>query len=256
MPDPIVLRSNRLVVDVGNSRIKWGLCDDKAVVQSASLSPDDRLAWEQQLEAWQLTGPLAWALSGVHPQRRDNLAEWLRQRGDAVHLITSAAQLPLEVGVPEPDKVGIDRLLNAVAVNTRRPPGAAAIIIDAGSAVTVDYVDQHGVFVGGAIMPGFRLMSQALHDHTALLPLIEVSGEMPMPANNTIDAMKSGIFAAEAGGIRQLVDRLRAKPPGAVQVFLGGGDAEVLHKELESECTFWPLMTLEGLRMVGQEQIS
>ena len=82
--------------------------------------------------------------------------------------------MPLEVELEHPDKVGIDRLLNAVAANRRRQEHVAAILVDAGSAVTVDYLDGNGVFRGGAIFPGFRLMARALHDYTALLPIVDI----------------------------------------------------------------------------------
>src|SRR5437773_1251182 len=92
----------RLVVDVGNTRIKWGLCRDKAVDQFVSLPPDDPAAWQTQIETWQLTGALQWAISGVHPQRRDRLADWLANRNDTVVLVSSPQQLPLQIAVPQP----------------------------------------------------------------------------------------------------------------------------------------------------------
>jgi len=246
------LLAARLVVDVGNTRIKWGLCDATAVVASASLTPDDPAAWQQQLDAWRLTGPLAWAVSGVHPQRRDRLADWLRQRGDTVHLVTSPKQLPLQVDLPHPEKVGIDRLFNAVAVNTRRRPNTGAVIVDAGSAVTVDYLDQRGVFRGGAILPGPRLMAKALHDYTALLPLVEVDANIEVPAASTGEAMKAGIFCAVQGGIRVLITRLCSETPDSRPgIFLCGGDAPLLGRDLVPNVGEWPLMTLEGLRIAA-----
>src|SRR5205085_7856667 len=109
---------------------------------------------------------------GVHPARRQRLADWLLARGDEVEVVVSPGRLPLATALPQPEKAGIDRLFNAVAVNSRRRPNAAAVVVDAGSAVTVDLVDEHGVFRGGAILPGLRLMAQALHDYTALLPAV------------------------------------------------------------------------------------
>jgi type III pantothenate kinase len=233
-----------LVVDVGNTRVKWGRCDANAVAAAAALPPDDPAAWQRQLDAWALTGPLTWAVGGVHPARRDRLAEWLRQRGDTVHLLTSPEQLPLRTALPHPEKAGIDRLLNAVAVNSRRRPGTPAVVIDAGSAVTVDFIDEQGGFQGGAILPGLRLMAQALHDYTALLPVVTVDVDAPVPAANTVDALKSGILAAALGGIEWLL----ARAPGA-QVFVGGGDAELVAPRLTRPAEVWPLMTLEGVRL-------
>src|SRR5205085_11851847 len=96
--------------------------------------------------------------------------DWIRQRGDAVAVLESWRQLPLEVKVEQPERVGIDRLLNFVALRSRTVRAVSMVVIDAGSAVTVDWVDEQGTFRGGAIFPGLRLMAMALHRYTAALP--------------------------------------------------------------------------------------
>ncbi len=110
-----------IVVDVGNTRIKWGRGDGTRVVAAAALPADAPDAWQQQLQRWPEALAARWVVSGVHPARRDALADWLRQRGASVLVIDSYRQLPLVVQVDAAEKVGIDRLLNAVAANTRRP---------------------------------------------------------------------------------------------------------------------------------------
>jgi type III pantothenate kinase len=219
-----------------------------------SLAPDDPAGWQRQLHAWVGAAGPVWVVSGVHPQRRDRLADWLRQGGHTVRLVVSAGQLPLEVAVDHPDKVGIDRLLNAVAVNARRPSGSPAVIVDAGSAVTVDFVDGAGVFRGGAILPGLGLMARALHNYTALLPLIEVNADSPLPGTSTVAAMKAGIFCAVLGGVKECVARLvGAAPPGKeVFVVFGGGDGPLLARHMPGPVESWPLMTLEGLRLTAR----
>src|SRR4051812_37005032 len=147
-----------LVADVGNSRVKWGRCSADAVLESASLPFDDPIAWQEQLDRWGIQASLRWVVTGVHPPRRERLADWLRQRGDQVWVLDSWQRLPLRVALEHPERVGIDRLFNAVAANQRRKPGRPAILIDAGSAVTVDWLDEHGAFCGGTIFPGLRLM--------------------------------------------------------------------------------------------------
>jgi type III pantothenate kinase len=243
-----------IVADVGNSRIKWGLCAADAVRDSASLPPDDPAAWQKQLQAWGVPKPLAWVVCGVRPERRDRLADWLRQAGHIVRLLTSPQQLPLETAVPQPEKVGIDRLLNAVAVNTRRVPGSPVVIVDAGSAITVDYVDAQGIFRGGAILPGIRLMAQSLHNYTALLPLIDVDGDIQLPGTATIAAMKAGIFCAALGGVKETVRRLAEGVPAGIDILVvfGGGDGALLARDWPGPAKCWPLMTLEGLRLAAR----
>ena len=149
-----------------------------AVIRRAFLE-DEPKAWEGQLAdwkeefpLWKRADPLRWAVAGVHPQRCDHLREWLLSRGDRVLTLNRFDQLPLTVAVHEPERVGMDRLLNAVAAAAKLHHGQPGILVDAGSAVTVDWLDESHVFRGGAIFPGFRLMARSLHDYTALLPEI------------------------------------------------------------------------------------
>jgi type III pantothenate kinase len=237
-----------VVVDVGNSRIKWGRCPADRVTEMASLPHDDEAAWDMQLANWRLATGSAWALSGTQPEQRDRVRVWLQQRSQKPHVLDSFRQLPLAMDVDEPGKVGLDRLLNAVAVNTARAAGAAAIIVDAGSAITVDYVDEAGVFRGGAILPGLRLMAHALHDYTAKLPWIDQFGAVALPAKNTEDAMRAGIVYAAAGAIDSAVQQLLATSSGAVELFIGGGDAILLAPRLSHSARLWLEMTLEGIR--------
>jgi type III pantothenate kinase len=246
------MRRLDLVVDVVNTRIKWGRCGPGEIVASASLPPDDPEAWQAQLGHWQLDRGLSWAITGVHPQRRGVLEKWVQLRGDAVHVIDDWQQLPLRVVLPEPQKAGIDRLLNGVAANSRRSTGTPAVLIDAGSAVTVDWLDEGGAFAGGAIMPGLRLMATALHDYTALLPLVEVREPPPvLPGVSTRTAMEAGIFWAVAGGIRALVAEMAARSALDPGLFLTGGDGPLLHAIFPG-ARLWANMTLEGIRLTAE----
>ena len=126
-----------VVVDVGNTRIKWGRCQNHAVVATASLEPDDTAAWQMQRDLWRLDDGARFVVTGVHPERRGRLAEWLRQHGAAVRVVKDAAELPLVVRVEKPDHVGVDRLFDAVAANHLRSPRRGAVVVDAGSAVDI-----------------------------------------------------------------------------------------------------------------------
>ncbi len=245
-----------VVVDVGNSRIKWGRCAASGVSAVASLPADKPHVWQSQFDRWGLDQASSWAVSGVHLARRDALVSWLHERNAPVWVLTTYQQLPLEVRLQEPEKVGIDRLLNAVAVTRhwerRRVP---AILIDAGSAVTVDWLDEDGAFRGGAIFPGLRLMAQALRDHTALLPLVQVSEPCPyLPGLSTPQAMLAGIYYATAGGINTLIELLRARSRSEPHVFLTGGDARLLSYAVDTRAELWLEMTLEGLRHTAEAQ--
>jgi type III pantothenate kinase len=245
-----------IVVDVGNSRIKWGLCDREAIAALASLPPKESETWQRQLDSWKLATPLNWAISGVHPLWRDELADWARRRGDSVIIVEDWRPLPMKVKLAHPERVGIDRLLDGVAAKNqalKRKDSLPAVIVDAGSAVTVDWLDEEGSFCGGAIFPGLRLMAKALRDYTALLPSIEVQEPLPpLPATSTASAMEAGILWAVVGGIQVLTQRLAAASGTATTRYLTGGDALLLQSALGPAFHVWPEMTLEGLRVAAE----
>jgi type III pantothenate kinase len=254
-----------VVVDIGNSRIKWGLCSDGHVQRMCSLPSDDPLAWEKQFLSWNVypdADDATWVVAGVHPARMEAFIRWAhleafarpqRPRNSNWRIINSRNQIPVRVLVDFPEKVGLDRLFNAVAVNRCRPPGQPAVIVDAGSAVTVDYVDEEGRFQGGAIFPGLRLMAQALNANTAQLPTVEVKQRLRPPEKSTERAIELGVFHAVLGGIDLLIRALRDQASESLSIFFGGGDVGLLAPHLSWPVTIWPEMTLEGIRISGEQ---
>lgn len=250
-----------VVVDVGNSRMKWGLCTASGVTQLAVLPLDAPQAWADQQAAWQQAPPTDWFAAAVNPKPLERLVQQLRHQGHRVQVLESYRQIPLVIEVEQPDRVGVDRLLNAVAAKAWLPSNQAAVLVDAGSAVTVDWLSSAGAFCGGAIFPGLRLMAQALHAYTARLPLVTVVEAAPtLPGRATVPALVAGIHAAVVGGILYLVERYRTAGDVA-KVYLTGGDGPLLQPALEGSLHEmglalepWPLMTLEGLRQVALHQ--
>jgi type III pantothenate kinase len=130
-----------------------------------------------------------------------------------------------------PDRGGADRLLAAVAASALREPSRAAIVIDAGSAVTVDLVNHEGVFQGGVIWPGRAMMTQALAGNTDALPLITSPLEEeppPIVGHSTDKAIRSGLFWGNVGAVREFVTQIKRALPHEPDVFVTGGDAAQL----------------------------
>jgi type III pantothenate kinase len=247
-----------IVVDIGNSRIKWGHCAEDGICEVASLPPENEESWYQQINSWKLKQPIQWAIAGVHPERVDRFMKWVKERPDKVALVHDRALLPIKIDVSEPGRVGIDRLLNGVAGRSRARPGVPLCIVDAGSAITVDWVDKEGVFRGGAIFPGLQLMAKSLQENTAALPFVEMQTNRStwpaMPGNSTELAIRSGVFWAAAGGIDALTHWLviRADTLLKSESYITGGDASYLRPVLEHDFKLWPTMTLEGIRLAAE----
>lgn len=238
-----------VVVDVGNTRVKWGQVDCRGGIVRVVSLPEDPEVWEKELTRWP-AARRTWVMASVRPQRSARLRKWLEARGDRVLLLERAAQLPLQVGLEHPDWVGIDRLLHAVGAKTLLPLGQGAALISAGTAVTVDWLDEEHVFRGGSIFPGLDLMAEALHNHTALLPLVQVTEPLPeLPAGATIPAMQVGIFLAVSGGIREAIRIYAEKAVVPPRYFFTGGNAPLLWRTMQSEgdCVLCPELTLRGI---------
>lgn len=270
-----------LLADVGNSRMKWGLVRGQCIECMAALPlPTDleqaQRCWQEQLQSWQVPAGVFWIIATTNPPAADLLQRWLQERGDLVRRLKSHQELPVQTRVDFPERVGLDRLLNAIAANHRLGQGRPKYIVDAGSAITLDWIDAQGVFCGGAILPGFRLMAEALHRYTAALPLVTPSGEFPaLPARHTQAAIQAGILAAVLGAITTLkqlylqvykgllgTQGLYTASPDSRDTctdvrndflepvcLLTGGDADLLVQHLGGSFLHWPEMTLEGLRI-------
>jgi type III pantothenate kinase len=214
-----------LTVDVGNSRIKCGLFDhvvrdaDAAELPrclfSAAVPIDGHLPWDaiQHCVAGDHGRMVAGIIAGVNPAGVARVLEnWPGNGWPSPLVIDEPQRLPLQVNLPAAGEVGIDRLLNAVAGNAVRPTSRPAIIVDTGTATTIDYLSAAGVFEGGAILPGFELSARALHQYTALLPLIDVEtlGDVPPQplGRGSHEALRSGLFWGQLGAVKELIDRM------------------------------------------------
>ncbi len=239
----------QVVVDVGNTQMKWGRCAMEGVTHVVRLASNDPEAWDRQRDVWDLPSRSTWVVSGVHPKNRDRFSTWLDQQGEQVRVLRDPEEIPIRTHLEHPEYVGIDRLLDAVAANARRRPKTPAAMIDAGSAVTVDFLDGEGVFAGGAIFPGFGLMAKSLNDYTALLPLVKVETPPSNIGTDTLMAMRVGIFWTIVGGIERLLRLYRHQQETDIDVFLTGGDGQLLATRLDEQFQLWPEMTLEGIRL-------
>ncbi len=247
-----------VVVDIGNSRIKWGWYHPALkTMRVTSLPHRDPAAWETQLTSLPVQSPIRWALASVNPHETATFLDWVRSRNEQLVVIDDISRFPIAIDVDEPAKVGIDRLLNAVAARARVPEGGPVVIIDVGSAVTVDLLDDQDRFRGGAIFPGPRLMAKSLHQYTAKLPDLPID-DVPShdpPGRNTADAIRVGIMAAIMGGCQMLVNEYSALFDRPVTVLMAGGAVGYLidydyAPDIQIGGPF-PL-TLEGIRLAAE----
>jgi type III pantothenate kinase len=244
-----------VVVDVGNSRLKWGVIQDGRVTEVMRLPLNDPAAWDAALAKLPPTKRARqWAAASVNPPALSQFMGWSYNHGSTVPF-EDREFIPIELNVDFPEKVGIDRLFGAVAAKALRPEGVPAITVDVGTAVTVNFIDGNGVFCGGAIMPGPRLMALSLHRFTAKLPLVEADIiDDFSPGKNTADAIKLGLDAMLNGGVMALLSLFADQCETNPWLFLTGGAEPLLTARMPSitETHIVPTLVLEGIRIAAE----
>jgi type III pantothenate kinase len=161
-------------------------------------------------------------------------------------------EVPIGRCLDEGATPGQDRLLAAAAAFEMLKQ--AVIVVDAGTAITVDFVDGEGVFHGGAIAPGAQMQLASMHAGTAALP--EVKFERPSDAEpfgrNTVDAMRLGVFEGIRGAVQALVERYSAHYGAFPLVIATGGDAETLFEDSELVSRVAPDLVLRGILVAAR----
>ena len=185
--------------------------------------------------------------SSVHPPADAGLTTFCtRLTGEPPRFYGRELPIPLSARVREPQKVGADRLLLALAAREVR--GAPCVVVSAGTAITADLVDAQGCFSGGAIAPGFGLCASALHRATALLPEVKLSGPIEAPGKDTAEAIRAGVYWSCAGGVLALIGRYeRASARDGIAVVCTGTDAPLLLPVLPKGTLHEPHLIFRGM---------
>jgi type III pantothenate kinase len=224
-----------ITIDAGNSAVKVALLIDHRVAATERIATDDAAA----------RGQLGVRLQALLAREHDEAPDRTRSRRGIVlvsvvpawteavmHAAVRAAvpllladhgSIPIEARLPHPERIGSDRLINAYAV--ARLHGTPAIVVDLGTATTVDAVDGGGAFLGGAILPGVELGLRALAGGTALLPDVDPVAPRQAIGCDTGEAIRSGVVFGHVGAVRELVMRMTAElgPHEKPHVVVTGG---------------------------------
>jgi type III pantothenate kinase len=162
--------------------------------------------------------------------------------------VLSHQDFPIDLQVDRPERVGIDRLAAAFAANAVRDPKSGAIVIDTGSATTVDLISPEGAFLGGSIFPGLQLSLRSLAEHTDQLPSLQARTEVvPFYGKNTEQAMFAGVYWSAVEGLRGIVAHLRSGCDYHCQVFGTGGDMAGFLPHLGDDIKHVPHLVSAGM---------
>jgi type III pantothenate kinase len=241
-----------IAVNVGNSRTQIGLYASGEMHPAVSLGNDNPAATVEKIAAWWKEIPDHTHAAVVFASVNDPVAARLIAMVEdqlSIEAYRIGDDLPVPVATClDPETItGADRLLNALAAFERMQQ--ACIVVDAGTAITVDFVDGEGTFHGGAIAPGASLQLRALHEHTAALPELRFQAPKDEDAfgRSTAAAMQLGVAAAARGMVWRLVERYAQAYGAFPPVVATGGDAEALFRGDALVDRIVPNLTLLGI---------
>lgn len=241
-----------LVIDSGNTRLKWAFVQDDGFISSYALV-NQQITRQQMIEAWaQQLAPRRVAIACVSSTP---FLEWILaiivELWPAINIIqvkSEAHAFGVVNAYHQPDKLGVDRWLALIAVrNFYQKP---ACIVDCGTAITVDLIDAAGIHQGGFICPGLMLMKKSLATGTATLPFNRIN-YVSEPASFTEAAIYSGTLAAAVG----LIEHVFSKHADTMPLILTGGDAEIIAAQLIIKPLIDLDLVLRGLVVVLNDQI-
>ncbi|HED14582.1 MAG TPA: type III pantothenate kinase [Gammaproteobacteria bacterium] len=240
----------KLLIDMGNTAMKW--CYGSATTQHQVVIFPARVNTDFFYSIWSgLDGVEVIWLSTV------GSAAWLQHLQDyantqGVPIIKAHSTLrfgPMRNAYKPPESLGVDRWLAAIAAWYR--VRQAVIVVDAGTAITVDAVTDAGVFIGGVILPGWMLCKQALVQGTAALEISEVDDE-EFP-DTTSAAIHRGALLAVVGGVQAAVRSAESALGGTCCHLLCGGDSTILQRHLAPDTQCISDLVLRGLLQVASD---
>lgn len=212
-----------LAVDQGNTLLKLSLFEDGEVSETARFSADAMEDVFSVVERWR---PHCGAFCSVG-KIDSRMVESLRLALDGRLLVLSRSTcLPIEIDYATPETLGLDRIALAAGA-AMLYSGQTVLVVDAGTAVTLDVVDRRPAFMGGRITAGMSLRFESLHSHTSALPFVDQYGPLPIAGDSTVTSIRSGVVMGLADEIVETFRQFKENF-GCVRLVLTGGDAGVL----------------------------
>ena len=248
---------NIIAVDIGNTNVNIGFFLDGEEQSIKSIPGRSRAKLTDCLKsAWQKI-PVAESskekrrdgvivVSSVKPAWTKVVQEIAKEKlGEKVYMIGKDIPLPMTLRVDEPDNVGTDRVVSAAAAYAVVKD--AVVVADFGTAVTIDLVDENGIFLGGVICPGFEISAQALQDNTAQLPNIKVTKPKGSYGKNTAEAINCGLYYSIIGAMEEVVRRYAETIGRWPQTVITGAAAKVIRDDCNFVDSYVPNLVVKGI---------
>ena len=247
-----------LAVDVGNTNTVLGIFRDGVLashwrMQTVAERTSDEYAVLMKtlldMEGFPWRSIDAGIISSVVPPAVFGLQQFFKHYCGGPALVVGPG---IKTGMPilyeNPREVGADRIVNAVAAFEELKAGC--IVVDFGTATTWDVVTPKGEYLGGVIAPGVMISAEALYEHAAKLPRVEIARPGKVVGRNTIASMQAGLLYGYAGMVDALVNRIRAEVDFEARCIATGGLAALIASETKTIESTDDLLTLKGLKIL------
>ena len=233
-----------LAIDQGNSSSKLYLFAGLKLVASRKVEHLTASAIDDFVVGKDVRGAIISSVVGDDAEVVRRLAAFPQ------HIVlTASTPLPIAIDYSTPETLGRDRI--AAAVGARDAAGGSAVVvIDAGTAITLDVVDADGHYRGGNISPGVNMRFAALNHYTARLPLLDSDGEIPDWGHDTATAIRSGVIGGVAGEIEGFVKRVANRLGCKPQVWITGGDSAMIAQRLAIDTFQDSYLLAKGLNRI------
>lgn len=248
-----------LAINVNNTNVKFGVIDGDRIVgewrqhTSAMRTADEHAVWLFQLMKMEGIDPKSITdaiIGSVVPQANFNIRRLCTRYFNCEPLFLGEPNVVYGIKI-KGEGAGADRICNTVGAHVLFPK-TAMIVVDFGTATTFDAISKKGEYLGGVIAPGIQISSEALYEHAAKLPRVELARPGKVVARNTIASMQAGLVYGYAGMVDALVERIRAEVDWPARCIATGGLAPLIATETKTIEATDELLTLKGLKILYQ----
>lgn len=233
-----------LIIDIGNSSCKSALFEKGTIKEFHKGSNSFIEIFDEWSKAYKIDKAIVSSVIEI-PQ---SIVKQLETLSCPYIHFNAQTKLPIKILYKTPHTLGVDRIAAVVGAQGEAPQ-KDILVIDAGSAITYDFLDAQGNYHGGNIAPGVNMRLTALHEHTGKLPLVSSEGDTPTMGYNTETAIRSGVINGIIYEIEGYISEISKKNPSLL-IFLTGGDQKILINNIKSRIFADEYLVLKGLNRI------
>lgn len=251
--------ANLLIVEIGNSHVSLATLIRGKIHTNLRFEPDDlsgivetaEAAWAGLPQDYERCVVIGSVVRATLAKVRDLLAKKLDTE---IRVVGEEIHRPMSLATEQPERVGIDRVCAAAAAFDVLKK--SCVIASFGTAVTIDCVNDEGVFMGGAILPGLFLQSKSLHEGTDALPQVAIEASTQVFGDTTEEAIRIGVVSGMVGALREIVERYATELGSWPQLVVTGGGAELIRSQCDFIDNVVPDLCIRGIALAHRKHFT